>query len=412
MASLLPAVLRVRHRFGSIVCVRRIDDDERRARLGIRHHLATSSRVTDVRALAGDLVGLHATDPATIYLAAAARLKTPARAVPALERALYEDRTVVRTLGMRRTMFVVPLDLLPVIQAACTDPLVPAQRKLLVDMVEGAGFAKDGARWVRKVEDATVAALEQRRSATALELGQDVPDLRKQFSVAEGKAYAGKVGVSTRVLFLLSTEQRVARGRPKGSWTSSQHQWEPMDAWFPDGVPSMPAVEARTELVRRWLQTFGPATTADVQWWTGWSLRFTRAALEAVDAVEVELESGPGWVLPGDTKVVRAPKPWVALLPALDPTVMGWKERAWYLGEHGPALFDRNGNAGPTVWVDGRVVGGWVQRADGTVAHELLEPVGRAASTAIAKAAKDLEAWFDDVRFKPRFPTPLQKSLL
>jgi hypothetical protein len=392
--------------------VHRIDDDERRSRLGIRHHLASSSRLTDVRGLAGDLVGLHATDPATIYLAAAARLKTPARAVPALERALYDERTVVRTLGMRRTMFVVPLDLLPVIQAACTDPLVPAQRKLLVDMVEGAGFAKDGARWVRKVEDATVAALEARGAATALELGQDVPDLRKQFSVAEGKSYAAKVGVSTRVLFLLSTEQRVARGRPKGSWTSSQHQWEPMDAWFPDGVPVMPAVEARAALVQRWLHTFGPATTADVQWWTGWSLKLTRAALAAVDAVEVELESGPGWVLPDDERAVRKPSPWVALLPALDPTVMGWKERSWYLGGHGPALFDRNGNAGPSVWVDGRVVGGWVQRADGTVVYELLEPVAKAASTAIAKAAKSLETWFGDIRCKPRFPTPLQKSLL
>jgi hypothetical protein len=102
----------------------------------------------------------------------------------------------------------------------------------------------------------------------------------------------------------------------------------------------------------------------------------------------------------------------VALLPALDPTVMGWKERAWYLGDHGPALFDRNGNAGPTVWVDGRVVGGWVQRPDGHVVYELLEPVAKPVATRIAKAAKDLEAWFGDVRAKPRFPTPLQKSLL
>jgi hypothetical protein len=102
---------------------------------------------------------------------------------------------------------------------------------------------------------------------------------------------------------------------------------------------------------------------------------------------------------------------WVALLPALDPTIMGWKERSWYLGEHGPALFDRNGNAGPTVVVDGRVVGGWVQRPDGSVVYELLEPVAKAASTAIAKSARDLEAWFGDVRAKPRFPTPLQKAL-
>ena len=54
--------------------------------------------------------------------------------------------------------------------------------------------------------------------------------------------------------------------------------------------------------------------------------------------------------------------PWVALLPGLDSTVMGWKERAWFLGGHQHALFDVNGNAGPTVWCNGRIVGGWAHR--------------------------------------------------
>ena len=56
---------------------------------------------------------------------------------------------------------------------------------------------------------------------------------------------------------------------------------------------------------------------------------------------------------------------------------MGWKQRAWYLDpEVGAAVFDRNGNGGPTVWVDGRIVGGWVQRRDGTIAVRLLTDVG------------------------------------
>ena len=76
--------------------------------------------------LAGDLVGLHGRDPSTVFLAAAARSRTPKDVVAAMERALYQDRRLVRTLGMRRTMFVVPLDLVAVLQAACTDPLVPA----------------------------------------------------------------------------------------------------------------------------------------------------------------------------------------------------------------------------------------------------------------------------------------------
>jgi hypothetical protein len=391
--------------------VHRITDDERRARLAVRHLLAPGSRVADVTKLAGALVGLHGSDPASVFLSAAARLRQPARAVPALERALYERRTLVRTLCMRRTMFVLPVPLVPVVQAACTDALVPGERKRLVQMLEDQGITKDGKRWLRNVEAETVAALEARGEATAAQLAQDVPGLRKKLTFGEGKKWAGTVGLSTRVLFLLSTEQRVVRGRPNGSWASSQYRWAPMDAWLPAGVPARPAPEARAELARRWLATFGPGTTADMKWWTGWTVAHTRAALAAVDAVEVELASGTGWVLPDDLARVRTPKPWVALLPGLDPTTMGWRDRDWYLGGHAPQLFDTTGNAGPTVWVDGRVVGGWTQRRDGTVAHRLLEEVGREARAEIDAAAGALEGWLGDVRVTTRFPSPLQKHL-
>jgi hypothetical protein len=184
-----------------------------------------------------------------------------------------------------------------------------------------------------------------------------------------------------------------------------------MDAWLPGGVPTMPAETARTELARRWLAAFGPATTNDLKWWAGWTVAHTKAALAATGAVEVELEGGTGWVLPDDTGSTRRRKPWVALLPALDPTTMGWQQRSWYLADHGPMVFDRNGNAGPTVWVDGRVVGGWAQRRSGEVVHHLLADVGREATDAVERAAADLEAWLGDVRITPRFPTPLQKKL-
>jgi hypothetical protein len=391
--------------------VHRITDDERRARLAVRHLLAPGARVADVTELAGALVGLHGSDPASVFLSAAARLRRPARAVPALERALYERRTLVRTLCMRRTMFVLPVPLVPVVQAACTDALVPGERKRLVQMLEDQGITKDGKRWLRKVEAETVAALEARGEATAAQLAQDVPGLRKKLTFGEGKKWAGTVGLSTRVLFLLSTEQRVVRGRPNGSWVSSQYRWAPMDAWLPDEVAALTAPDARAELARRWLATFGPGTTADLKWWTGWTVARTRAALAAIHAVEVELESGTGWVLPGDLGRVRAPKPWVALLPGLDPTIMGWQQRDWYLGDHAKVLFDRNGNAGPSVWVNGRAVGGWTQHRDGTVVHRLLEDVGRDARAGIDAAAGALEEWLGDVRVTTRFPAPFQQQL-
>jgi hypothetical protein len=91
---------------------------------------------------------------------------------------------------------------------------------------------------------------------------------------------------------------------------------------------------------------------------------------------------------------------------------MGWKERDWYLGEHASVLFDRNGNAGPTVWWDGRVVGGWAQRKDGEVVFRLLEDVGGEAEQAVAAEAERLAAWLGDVRVAPGFLPPFQRGLV
>ena len=141
----------------------------------------------------------------------------------------------------------------------------------------------------------------------------------------------------------------------------------------------------------RWLGSFGPATVADVKWWTGWTLGETRTALGRVDAVEVDLDGTAGIALADDLEGTKPVKPWGALLPALDPTVMGWTAQEWYLGDHRPALFDRSGNAGPTIWWNGRVVGGWAQRASGEIVTRLLENVGKEATAAIAAEAGRLE---------------------
>jgi hypothetical protein len=93
---------------------------------------------------------------------------------------------------------------------------------------------------------------------------------------------------------------------------------------------------------------------------------------------------------------------------------MGWCERAWYVGEHAPALFDRSGNIGPTAWWDGRIVGGWAQRKDGEIAVRLLEDVGAEAAAAITAQARRLREWISrDLRtcITPRFRTPLEREL-
>ena len=359
--------------------------------------------------MAASLVGLHSSDPATVYLAARARVA--GFQVAHLEHALYAARSLVRVLGMRRTMFVVPSDLAAVLDAACTRALAPAERRRLERLLSEQGIAGDAAGWLAEVERRTLAALAARGEATAAELTGEVPELAQKLSFGAGRKWAGTVGVSTRVLFLLATEGHIVRARPRGSWISSQYRWAPAAAWLGEGHGNPEPEAARTELLRRWLAAFGPGTMTDLTWWTGWSARQVRAALAAVEAVEVELEDGAGFAARDDLEPAPECGSWVALLPALDPTVMGWKERTWYLGDHQAQLFDRNGNAGPTVWLDGRIVGGWAQRPDGSVTVELLEGLPPEARARVAAEAERTQAWLAGTVVTPRFRTPLERRL-
>ncbi len=393
--------------------VRPVSVAERRARLPVRHHLAPGERAGTVTAAVADIIGLHGTDPASVYLAAWARTTWADRS--AIEHALYEERSLVRMLGMRRTMFVVPAALAPVIQAACTDQIAERMRRQLTRRVQESGIAPDGASWLAEVGEATVRALATRGIATGGELARDEPRLQAQITYAAGKSYGGPVNVTTRLLTLLSAEGLITRGRPRGGWTSSQFTWSAAGGQARPAEPA--AAAARAELARRWLSAFGPALAADLQWWAGWTAGQVRQALAQLDIAEVDLDGAPGVMLAADEPGLGEQpdlQPWPALLPALDPTAMGWRERAWYVGGHGSALFDRSGNIGPTAWWDGRIVGGWAQRKDGEIAVRLLEDVGAEAAAAIAAEASRLREWIGSgprTRITPRFRTPLEREL-
>jgi hypothetical protein len=377
---------------------------ERRARLAVRHHLAPGERAGVVAGAVADIIGLHGTDPASVYLAAWAR--TDAVDKSAIEHALYTERALVRMLGMRRTVFVVPADLVPVIQAACTDQVAERLRRRLTQVVQEAGVAPDAASWLREVGEATVRVLAARGSATGAELAAEEPRLRTPIVAAADNPYGGAVNLTNRLLTLLSAEGLIVRGRPRGGWTSTQFSWSVAGDRL-----ALTAAGARAELARRWLLAFGPAQASDLQWWTGWTAGQVRQALSQLETTEVDLDGAPGIMLAADEQVQPPVEPWPALLPALDPTAMGWRERAWYVGGHAAALFDRSGNIGPTAWWDGRIVGGWAQRKDGEITVRLLEDVGREAAAAIRATARQLQEWVGPARITPRFRTPLEREL-
>ena len=388
-----------------------LDDDERRRRLGVRHRLAAGTRDADVVAAAASVVALHGTDPGSMVLSALAR--TDGTAVTDVEHALYDARSLVRVMAMRRTVFAVPTTDVPAVLAGAADDVGREERrKLLAQLV--AGGIDDPAAWLGEVELIALAVVEDIGEVTPADLTAADPRLSTTLVLAPGTRNETSVRVASRLLTVLAAEGKVVRGRPKGSWTSTQFRWSALDRWAPSAAAAMDPLEAEAQLARLWLARFGPATEADLTWWTKWTKTRTRRALATVGAVEVDLGGAVGIVLADDLEPTPDVEPWGALLPALDPTTMGWKHRDWYLGDHGKALFDINGNAGPTVWWGGRIVGGWAHLPTGDIAMTLLDDVGAEATAALGAYAGQLTEKIGDVRLtaRARGYSPVEKALL
>ena len=379
--------------------MRLVPGSERRARLARRHGLAPGHRHPDVLTAARAMTALHATEAATVHLALWAR--TAAVTVADVEEALYEERTLVKQPAMRRTLWAFPCELLPAVWGSAAERVAGQQHKDVLKYVAAGGFTDDPEAWVAAAYDATLAALDDGVPRTAAQLRGLVPALDGRFTLGTpDKKWGGSFPIGRWVIDTLAAQGRLLRATNDGHWRLNKPTWARTEHWL-DPVPEpLAAAAGYVELVRRWLHTFGPGTEADLVWWFGATKAAVRAALAEVGAVEVSLDDGAtGWVLPDDLDPVPEVEPWAALLPTLDPTVMGWRGRDFYLDpDDVPYLFDTNGNAGNTAWWDGRVVGAWAQDDDGVVHVLPRGDLGAEATAALAAEAERLTGWLDGVR--------------
>ncbi|MBT0994079.1 winged helix DNA-binding domain-containing protein [Cellulomonas sp. DKR-3] len=400
-----------------------VDVAQRRARLARRHGLVVP--FDDAPTASRQLVALHGTDASGPYVASWARV--PGFTTSDLDAALFEDRTLVRHLAMRRTLWVADAALLPALVAGPGARVAGQERRRLVKELDldPAGDG-DGEAWLDAAAARVVAHLADGRPRTATELRAELPELGRTVVAGPGTRWSTTMPALPRVLTYLAARGVLLRGPNRGGWTSSRPAWTLPETWLGAPVAQVDADAAHDELVGRWLRAFGPGTERDVTWWLGSTLTAVRRSLVTLGAVPVLLPpevptvgaggaGGPGasgdageigYLLPDDLDPVPDVGPWVALLPGLDPTTMGWAGRDWYLGPHASEVVDSVGNAGPTAWVDGRVVGAWAA-ATGVVELALLEDVGRRARAAIDAEVARLTAWLAGGRVAPSFPSPL-----
>jgi hypothetical protein len=387
----------------------------RRRWLAARHRLTPSTRTDDVTEIAESLLAVHSTDPVTVYLSILARMRQPS--LDAVRDALYADRSLVRHHAMRRTLWVASVPTAAWMHHACTIKVARQEERRTVGFLAEGGIAEPQ-EWLAVAKRRVADLVRARGPLTTRQIGLALPDLAVPLAMAPGKKYASTQGAHSRVVTGLGFDGVLMRAEPAGGWPAGQYAWATLEDWSP-GLhaaihdPGAGEEAAQRALAHRWLARFGPGTTRDLSWFAGWTLAHTRRALTSLKAVPVQTAEGSAWALPEQLESSEPEEePWVALLPSLDPTVMGWKERDFYLPFGTEAAWDRNGNAGPTVWVDGQVVGAWTQRSDGEIrVHYFLEvPAARRAE--VAERADDVRDWLGETRVSWRFPGAINAHLL
>jgi hypothetical protein len=393
--------------------VRLVPDSERRARLARRHGLSPPHRHGDVLGATRAMTVLHATEAATVHLALWARVAD--LTVDRVDAALYDDRTLVKQLAMRRTLFAFPRELLPAAWGSASARVAAQQHKRLLKYVADGGLSDDPEAWLEKAYESTLDALADGVPRTTAQLRELVPVLDGRFTMgAPDKKWGGSFPIGRWVVGALAADGRLLRATNSGHWRLNKPTWVRTEHWL-DPVPeALPEADGYAELVGSWLRTFGPGTEADLVWWLGATKTIVRRALAQVDAVEVGLEDGgTGWVLPDDVDPVQPVEPWAALLPTLDPTVMGWRDRHFYLDPADvPYLFDTNGNAGNTAWWNGRVVGAWAQDEEGVVHVLPRGDLGAEARAALDAEAGRLTEWLGGVRIVNVYQSEQMKGLV
>ena len=389
--------------------MRHVTDGERRARIAQRHALAADFKAGDAEAAVRAMTVLHATEAASVYLSLMARVD--GLKVSDVDAALYDDRLLIKQLAMRRTLFVFPRDLLPAALGSASARVAQQNGARLRKEVESAGLATDGAAWLDAARLTVASVLGAGAELSTRELAERIPALASRIELAPGKKWGGEFSIGPRVLAQLGAEGVIARGHNQGHWRISRPRWTSMEAWLGESPGRLPEREGYAELIRRWLGTFGPGTIEDLRWWLGSTVSAVKQALNDVSAVEVSLDGGAhGWLLPDDAEAVTFEADWGTLLPILDPTVMGWKERNFYLGRHAPDLFDSAGNAGTTVWWNGRVVGCWVQDQAGVVKLAFIDDPGAQARKVLQLQADGLTDWLEGDRVFAVYSSPAMKA--
>lgn len=320
---------------------------------------------SSILAIADALIGLHNTTAVGPYLSLRARSSAFVRTE--LDELMWRDWAMARFRAMRLTMFVFPTDLLEIVAAAT--------RHISDKLAQ---------RWLR---DSALTVPEFDRIVDAIDAALTdgpltVRDLRTILHLPKAVDVPGLVG-------RMCDMGRLVGGPAPRNWRSPirrYHRWH--DVLPEVDLSRWDEAAAITELIRRYIASYGPVTINDMAWWTGLTKTRCRLAVATLGG-EVECVDVDGWLGPLYRQAAGAATSdlgsSVTALPVLDPYVQGYRDRARFLDpSRWGCVYDGGGNAAATLVHRGRIIGVWQTSTDPveSVRYHLFDRQPKAIRTA------------------------------
>jgi uncharacterized protein YcaQ len=371
-----------------------------------RQHLATRAPASDLVRVAGDMAGAQAQVLSAAQMSLWAR--TADVGVADIEKALWQDRTLLKAWCMRGSLHLIPSDDFAVFVRGC------ARREARsADWFRRARIPMGP---VNRIIEAVPSLLDE--PLTRKEIGERLA--RALHLKTRGKAGRGWGGPSNAEGFVfgrhvLSSQWMVnsacARGLACfGPLRGNEVTFVRPDRWLPKWR-DLPQAEAEEELLRRYLRAHGPATVTDFAQWTYVKAGDAREIWSRVEdeLAPVNVDGRTGWLLRRDISPLERAgleRVSVRLLPFFDSFLLGLKDKGHLVdAAHYKQVYRPQGWLAPVVLIDGRAAGVWSHERKGrtvSIRVEAFRPLPRTVRSRIVDEANDLGRFLgaEDVRFR------------
>jgi uncharacterized protein YcaQ len=320
----------------------------------IKHHLLKKNDREDVVRVVGDVCGLHAQAAMSPYFALWNRVENFRNEL--LDKALFQDKSLVKTWVMRGTLHIVLSAELPIYN-----------RSLRCMWFEHHGRFMKAPEWPtleRRRSEIYPMILQAltRKPLKRKELDDKVRFMLKDDLQLYKRLFSGWGGILKETAY----EGLTVHAEPceRESCFAKLCQWLPRIE-----LNSVGEEEAQRQLLIKYLRGYGPATQQDFSLWSGLMAGDAKRAIanasSMIRQIEVEGAKGQFWILKEDMKALDSidlvePAP-ARLLPKFDSILLGHKDRSRIIkDQHKKLVFkSKAGDIAATVLVNGQIAGTW-----------------------------------------------------